>query len=202
MVGVGRLTFVCVALVMSFASCRDEELILFRDYRSGLLHTDMPRPDGYYYSHQPSCGDDRQANEVVFFYEDGSLLHNTWAIDTDLAHFEARMKSSRRYVVDKGHDTGFGWGLGCWRQDTVFAEHFSHATRARLRVGRWVAKLSDGGMTMLSYSTPNYPTYNVDCSTKFSFRVCTWKPDPAAFFERDKQFIRSQEYFIRRNQRK
>jgi len=187
---------------MSFASCRDEELILYRDYRSGRLHTDMPRLEGYYYSHQTPYGYNRQANEVVFFYADGSLLHEIWPIDTDLTHFEATLKNSRQYVVDRGCDRGFGWGLGCWRQDTVFAEQFSHATRGRMRVRRWVANLSADGMTMLSYSTPNYPIYNVDCSTKFSFRVCTWKPDPAAFFERDKQFIRSQEYFIRRNQRK
>ena len=202
MVGISKRVWVCIGLVVTLTSCRTEELILYGEYRSGQLRTDIPRLDGYYYRHQASCGDERQGNEVVFFYEDGSLLHQIWPMDSDLTHFELELKDSRQYVIDRGYDRGFGWGLGYWKQDTVFAEQFSHATRGRMRVRRWVANLSADGLTMLSYSTPGYPTSYVYCSTKFRFRHSTWKPDPAAFFERDRQFIRSQEYFIRKKARK
>lgn len=195
-----RFTRVFVALVIALTSCRTEELGLYNAYRSGQLGTATTRLEGYYYSHEPSCGASRQANEIVFFYQDGSLLHETWPLDTDLTHFEATLRNSRQYVVDSGYDRGFGWGLGDWKQSTVFAEQFTHATKGRMRVQRWVATVDNDEMTILSYSTPGYGT--VQCSTKFKFRPCTWKPDPDAFFKRDKQFIRSQEYFIRRDQRK
>jgi len=113
------------------------------------------------------------------------------------------IRDSFRYTLGGKAHQGMGWGLFSVSKNSLRIEQFTHATRGRLRVATWTATIVGNTLVKESFQdTSSFGTNSIGCSNPLLFRPSNWKPDPDVFFERDKQFIKSQEYFIRKKVRK
>lgn len=198
MVSHHRLAFLAAVCVLLLAACRTEELKLYPAYMRGELWSEKPRTDGFYYRHIPPCGRSLSITEVVIFYQNGACYQENWSLDTSLAAIEESLSQPVRYsVTGQRLSDGMGWGICQWDDDTLHIEQLTFATRGRVRVTKWKAVMhGDVLQKVFRKDSPLVTSGLPECVRPFDFHPTDKKPDPKRFFEQDKQFLRSQKYYM------